>query len=107
MPGELRSGERGRQLHQRERISARLLDQTLADEGRRLANIAREQHRRGLAVEPREMERRNVGCCEAPDLALSGREQHDDPFRFETASHEHEGVGGGRVQPVRVVDETQ
>jgi hypothetical protein len=44
---------------------------------------------------------------EAASLSLAGCEQHDDPLRLQAPGGEHERVGRGVIEPVRVVDEAE
>src|SRR5262249_44689975 len=61
---------------------------------------------RCLGIEPVEVWRGQVGSLERVRLALARSEDDHDPLRVESARDEAGSVGGARVEPVRVVDET-
>jgi hypothetical protein len=106
--GQLVVAERRRQLEQRERVAAALVDEAVADGRRGLdARARREQRGGGLGAEPRQLERRQVGGGEGVHEVLARREQHHDPLGVEAPRDEPQGVRGGLVEPVRVVDEAQ
>jgi hypothetical protein len=70
------------------------------------AGCVTQQRARRLVVQAAQPELGQPGCLEALVGVIPGREQQGDPFTLEPARHEDERCGRGRVQPVRVVDET-
>jgi len=50
------------------------------------------------------MHLRDALGLEPPAVAIASCEQHRHPLAPQTARNEDQGIGGGRVQPVRVID---
>ena len=84
-----------------------MLDQSIAHGWSGDARPLRKQLSGCLEPEPIQLERRHVRGLEGADVALARREQQDDPLGFKAPSDEPERVGGGGIQPMRVVDEAQ
>ena len=91
------------ELDQRERVAARGGVHTVAERTRH----RRQQRRGGLAVEPRERDRRQIRCVEQRGLALADREQRSDRLRQQAPQREQQRLGARGVEQVRVVDEQQ
>jgi hypothetical protein len=62
---------------------------------------------RGVVVEPREGQLRELGRSRAGVLLVAGGEDHRDRLGVEAARDEDEDVGAGVVEPVGVVDHAQ
>jgi hypothetical protein len=65
---------------------------------------APQQHRCVFAFKARKHECRDTLRLEVNLFVVSRREDERDRVRAEAAGRKHEGVPGGGVQPVRIVD---
>ena len=106
--GELPGGQRRRELDQRERVAAGLLEQHVADGRRdRAAGAEADQGLCRVRVQAAELELAQPAGLEAPVAALARAEQHHDALGVESPGDEQQRVGRRRVEPLRVVDQAQ
>jgi hypothetical protein len=99
-------GQRGRQLVQRERVAAGGAHQRVAHGGGQLAVLI-EQGDGVALVEADEGELGQARRLEAPRLALARGDEQGDGIGLQAPGDEHERLGRGAVEPVRVVDHAQ
>src|ERR687896_1749225 len=60
---------------------------------------------RRLAVESSDIELRDAGSVEGPNITLARGKQQHDPFRLQSSSDEDQRARGRLVQPVGIVDQ--
>ena len=101
---QLRRGQPARHLQQRERVSARLDNETIHDRVIQTSRQYRlEQGPRIATVQPLDMDRGQPGERVAH---LARREEQRDLLGQQAASHEHERARRGTIEPLRVVNGT-
>ncbi len=94
-----------RQLEDGERVAARAAMQAVHD---LLGETRAAQERPGrVAVQPLQPVDGHVGPVQQRGLALAGREHDPDRVSDQAADGEQQGVPGGPVQPLRVIDHHQ
>ncbi len=101
---ELGRRERGGQLEQRERVAAGDLQEARADVG---VDPLRQQLRRGGGLEAPDAQLGQRRERQAARVAVAGGEQQHDPLRVEPPCDRQQHVGGGSVEPLRVVDHAE
>jgi hypothetical protein len=103
--GQLVLAQRGRQLEQRERIAARRRHEARQDVGRRHPVEPIGEESVGVVVAERlQGELGDAGRREGPEVPLAHGHDHGDRLSLESARGEHERLGRGTIQPLRVVD---
>jgi hypothetical protein len=106
--GPLPRGERGRQLQQRQRVAAGLLQQAAADRGGEPAGPALLQQRRGgVGVQAGKAQLAHPGRVHRAPLAAPQRDQQRDRLGLQPARGERQRRKRRRVRPVGVVDQAQ
>ena len=105
--GQLARRQSAWQLEQRQRVTARLLNQLFAHSGRHRQARALEQGCRRSEVEPTERHQAQVCLVEPPALSGPRPCQNRDSFRAQSPRHEQECVGRRSIQPVRVINQAQ
>jgi hypothetical protein len=101
---ELVVAERAGQLEQGEWIAAGDADELLAHD--RGQGAVEEACRLGCA-QPRERQLGQPGRVEMPRVTLARPDEHGDRIGLQAPGDEDERVGGGAVEPVRVVDHAE
>ncbi len=105
--GELPVAEGAGHLHERQGVPRRSGDDRVADRRGDRPHALVHQRRRGRRVQATDDEGVDTRGVEVTDVALPSAEDHRDALVPESAGHEQQRVGGGAVEPVRVVDEAQ
>lgn len=103
---ELSLAELGRKLQERQRVAARLRDQPVGDLlGGRGTQALVQQGPGRLRIQPRQHELGQALGPERPLGAVAGREDHQHAVGGDPSSAEEQSIGGGRIEPVRVLDD--
>ena len=102
--GPLLGGQRPRDLHECQRVAAGQIEELLDDHAGD-DTAAAQQRRARLAVEAAEDDLREPGCVEGRHVPGGEHEQHG--LGQQPARREQHRLGGGAVEPVRVVDEAE
>ena len=106
--GELLRGQGAGKLDEGERVPGGLGHQPVRDVvGHRAAGCLGEQRPGRAAGQRREGDRGDAVGCERVALAVAGGEHDRDPVRAQAPGGDQHRVGGGLVEPLRVVEDAQ
>jgi hypothetical protein len=102
---ELTGAERRRELDERQRIPVRSRQHPVDRVGRRSGAHAGRDELAGIrGAERHQPKLGNPDGRERPIRVVAGRKDERDPLGVEPACGEHQGLGRGLIEPLRIVD---
>ena len=95
------------ELEQRQRIATRLIQQPLTYTRHRLRGGPIKERQRRVPIERLEDQLAKPRLRESAILPFARTEQDRDPFRHEPTPRERQSGRRGKIEPLRIIDETQ